>query len=534
MKLNLINMSLMAATAAVIAGCASQPTVSARQDQNITSIDQGQASYDSFGRRWNDVPAAAPAAKPAPAPAAKPAAHVEEPMAGGMGSCSSEIKSGIVHLGKKVPAEVQLGKEYMTELNASAMACAENVVITDHVPAGATYVRSEPAAQVDGDKLVWNVKDMEPGAAQNIKVWLRADKEGKLASCATIKADPKVCGEVRVVKADIQLTKTEPANVTVCDPIPVTLVVKNTGSSALTGVKVTDSLPAGLTSEGKSSLAFDAGTLAPGESKEFKFNAAASKVGNYVNNASVTSDQGVTAKASASTAVHQAVLAIICKAREEQYLGRSFDVCYTVSNTGDAPSAGSQVVVSVPAGATFKSATAGGHVVGSTVVWDLGTLNANAPQTLCATFVSATAGTYSFAGTAKGACATSTSTACSTKVIGIAAILLQKADDPDPVAIGDTTTYTVKITNQGSAADSNVKMVVTIAPELVPVSATDGGSISGNTVTFPTVASLAAKAEVTYKIVAKGVKAGDGRTKFSLTSGILDSPVLAEESTTVY
>ena len=70
-------MSLMAATAAVIAGCASQPTVSARQDQNITSIDQGQASYDSFGRRWNDVPAAAPAAKPAPAPAAKPAAHVE-------------------------------------------------------------------------------------------------------------------------------------------------------------------------------------------------------------------------------------------------------------------------------------------------------------------------------------------------------------------------------------------------------------------------------------------------------------------------
>jgi len=532
MKLNLMKTALTAATAVIIAGCASQPTITARQDQTIDSIDQGKASYDSFGRRWSDAPAAAPADKAVPA--AKSAAPAAEPMAAAQGSCSSEIKSGIVHLGKKVPAEVQLGKEYVTELNASAVACAQDVVITDHIPAGATFVRSEPPAQVDGDKLVWKVADMDPGATENIKVWLRADKEGKLGSCATIKADPKVCGEVRVVKADITLTKTEPANVTVCDPIPVTLVVKNNGSSQLTGVKVSDSLPAGLTSDGKSSLAFDAGTLAPGESKEFKFNAAAAKVGNYVNNASVTSDQGVTAKASASTAVHQAVLAISCKARETQYMGRSFDVCYTVSNTGDAPAAGSQVVVAVPAGLTVKSTTAGGHAAGNTIVWDLGTLNANAPQDLCATFVSATAGTFSFSGSAKGACAVPASTACETKVIGIAAILLEKADDPDPVAIGDTTTYTVKITNQGSAPDSNVKMVVTIAPELTPVSATDGGTISGNTVTFPTVSSLAPKAAVSYKIVARGVKAGDARTKFNLTSDILTSPVLAEESTTVY
>jgi len=322
--------------------------------------------------------------------------------------------------------------------------------------------------------------------------------------------------------------------VTVCDPIPVTLVVKNNGSSKLTGVKVADSLPAGLTSDGKSSLQFDAGTLAPGESKEFKFNAAATKTGKYVNNASVTSDQGVTAKASAATTVHQAVLALSCKAREQQYMGRSFDVCYTVSNTGDAPAAGAQVVVAVPAGLTVNSSTAGGHVVGGNLVWDVGTLSANAPKDLCATFSSASAGSFSFNGTAKSTCAAPVSTACETKVIGIAAILLEKADDPDPVAIGETTTYTVKVTNQGSAADNNVLMVVTIAPELVPVSATDGGKIEGQTITFPKVSSLAPKAAVSYKIVAKGAKAGDGRTKFVLTSDILKSPVLAEESTTVY
>ena len=116
----------------------------------------------------------------------------------------------------------------------------------------------------------------------------------------------------------------------------------------------------------------------------------------------------------------------------------------------------------------------------------------------------------------------------------MAAILLEKADDPDPVGIGETTTYTVKITNQGSADDNNVKMVVTIAPELTPVSATGNGAISGQTVTFPAVPKLAPKEAVTYKIVAKGAKAGDGRTRFELNSDMLTSPVIAEESTHVY
>ena len=256
---------------------------------------------------------------------------------------------------------------------------------------------------------------------------------------------------------------------------------------------MTDNLPDGLTSDGKNSLVFDAGTLAPGESKECKFNAAAATTGKYQNSAQATSDQGVSAKASASTAVHQAVLALSCKAREQQYMGRPFDVCFTVSNSGDAPAAGAQVVVPVPAGLTVNSATAGGHVSGNNLVWDLGSLNANAPQDLCATFASANAGTFDFKATAKGTCAAPVSTSCSTKVVGIAAILLEKSDDPDPVAIGDTTTYTVKVTNQGSADDSNVRVVVTIAPELVPVS-TPEGAIDGQTVTCPSCRSLAPKA----------------------------------------
>jgi uncharacterized repeat protein (TIGR01451 family) len=531
-----IQYGLAVAVAAILAGCStpSSLTQSTEHQSNYrsgSSLDEVNAGYDTWGRKMAEpapAPApvetqAAPVAAPAPAPAAGPAPKI---------GCTDPTW-GLIRMTKTMPREAALGSEFAADLSLTAQACAGNVVVLDKVPDNASYVRSEPAATVEGNQLTWKIGDMDAGQTINAKIWFKATKEGTIVNCATVSADPRVCGATRVVNPAIQLTKSEPGDVNVCDPIPVTLVVKNSGSSRLTGVKVTENLPDGLTSDGRNNLVFDAGALAPGESKEFKFNAAAATTGKYQNSAQATSDQGVSAKASASTAVHQAVLAVSCKAREQQYMGRPFDICFTVSNSGDVPAAGAQVVVPVPAGLTVNSATAGGHMSGNNLVWDLGSLGVNAPRDLCATLSSAKAGTFGFEATAKGACAAPVSTSCSTKVVGIAAILLEKADNPDPVAIGETTTYTVKITNQGSADDSDVRMVVTIAPELVPVSASEG-TIAGQTVTMPTVPRLAPKAAVSYTIVAKGVKAGDGHTRFTLSSDVLKSPIAAEESTTVY
>ena len=435
---------------------------------------------------------------------------------------------------KTMPREATLGGEFASDLNITAQACAGNVIVLDKVPDNATYVRSEPAATVEGSQLTWKIGDMDAGQVINAKIWFKATKEGTIVNCATVSADPRVCGATRVVNPAIQLTKSEPKDVIACDPIPVTLVVKNSGSSQLTGVKVSDSLPTGLSSDGKSSLVFDAGTLAPGESKEFKFNATAAGPGNFVNAASVTSDQGVTAKASASTVVHQPVLAISCKAKDQQYMGRSFDVCFTVSNSGDIAAAGTQVMVPVPTGLTFKSATAGGRLSGNNLVWDMDSLAMKTPQELCATFTSATAGTFVFNASAKGACAKQVSTSCETKVIGISALLLEKSDNPDPIQVGETTTYTVKVTNQGTAADTAVKIVVEFPAEIDPVSASNGGVVNGKTVTFPAYPSLAPKQAFEYTIVAKGAKLGDARVKFIRTSDGIPAPTTAEESTRVY
>jgi uncharacterized repeat protein (TIGR01451 family) len=437
-------------------------------------------------------------------------------------------------MNKTMPAEVSLGREFLAELRLTAQACAANVVVRDTVPANASYVRSEPAATVEGKHLTWQVGDLESGDSRDLKFWLKAEQEGTIVNCASVSADPRTCAATHVVRPAIQLVKIAPAEVVICDPIPMTLTVKNTGSSGLTAVKVSDSLPAGLTSDGKSSLAYDVGNLAPGDSREFKFNAAASKTGEFVNQASVSSAQGVTAEASSKTVVREPVLTVACAAPEERYMGRPFDVVFTVANKGDTAAAGSVLEVPVPAGLTVKSAADGGQVSGAKIAWDMGALAVNGSQKVTATFVAANAGNFQFNPSAKGSCAKLVTSTCQTRVVGVAGILLEKADDPDPVGIGETTTYTVKITNQGSTDNNNVRMVVTIAAELTPVSATGDGAISGQTVTFPAVPRLASKEAVSYKIVAKGAKPGDGRTRFELTSDMLTTPVIAEESTHVY
>jgi uncharacterized repeat protein (TIGR01451 family) len=475
--------------------------------------------------KYHPAPAVAKAPEKAPeAPAPAPPAKT---------TCS-DATWGLIKMTKTMPPEVPLGGEFLAELHLAAQACAANVVVRDTVPANATYVRSEPAATVEGKQLTWQVGNLEAGDARDIKLWLKADEEGTIQNCASVSADPRTCAATHVVHPAIQLAKTAPAEVIICDPIPMTLTVKNAGSSALSAVKVSDSLPEGLTSDGKSSLAFDAGNLAPGESKEFKFNATAAKTGEFVNKASVSSAQGVSAEASAKTLVREPVLTVACAAPEQRYMGRPFDVSFTVANKGDAAAAATVLEVPVPEGLTVKSVADGGQAAAGKVSWDVGSLAAEASKKVSATFVAANGGSFQFSPSAKGSCAKLVSAACQTRVVGVAAILLEKADDPDPVGVGETTTYTVKITNQGSADDNNVKMVVTIAPELTPVSATGDGAISGQTVTFPVVPRLAPKEAVTYKIVAKGAKPGDGRTKFELNSDMLTSPVTAQESTHVY
>jgi len=546
--------SLLAALSAalLITGCCS----------TTTAKSSTRSSYGSGTSTKAAKPAPAPQARVTPAPAPAPAPRSS---GGGYGPSHTTFEEGGLKkvrgsmafptglrdssgllLEKVVPAEVMVGKPFSYEyrvINLTDYHLSQIVVsdkVTDNFAAGDATPKSD---SVSGGVATWKIDHLAPRETKTILVTGSASTEGTVTTCGWATYLPILCEPIKVVKPAIELVKTMPAQVTQCDPIPVKLVVKNSGTSPLTGVKVTDTLPSGLTSDVPTT--FDAGTLAPGQSKEFTFNAKASRTGSFTNPAQATSVQGVDATAQASVNVVKPALEIACLTPDikdgplgtkfTEMIGRPFEVCWEVKNTGDAASATTVIEIPVPSGLNFRSATDGGTATGGNLVWNVGSLAPGASKKVCATFSGASGGDYAFKASAKGVCAEPASTSCSVFIQGVNAILVEVVDDPDPIQVGEETTYTIRVTNQGGGLPLlEVAIKATFPAEVDPGAASNGGSAAGKIVTWPVVPSLAVKQAITYTVKGKGLKAADARFQVDVSTRARTNPITELESTTVY
>lgn len=464
-------------------------------------------------------------AKPTPLPAAAPSS----------GLMCSEPTGGPAPMTITMPSETALGNNFTYELGVTAAQCVGNVVVTDLIPEGATFVSSEPPGEQQGNRLRWNLGEMDKGTSATIRVTLRADKEGTLASCAIISADPRTCGQIFVGRPLLALQKTGPETAILGSTITYLVTVSNKGTMVAKNVVIVDDIPDGMISvNDQQRITVDIGDLAPNESKTISGAVKTLKKGKFCNVAKVTSANAGEARAEACTTILQPGLKIAKEGMKEQFLTRNATYNIVVSNTGDTALTGVTVTDPAPAGTTITAAGPSAQATAQQAVWNLGTLQPGEEKTLTLSLTSVVPGNHcnvATVTTTEGL--TETAQAC-TEWRGVGALLLETLDDPDPIQVGETTTYTVRITNQGTADDTNIKVVVEFSPEIDPVSATNGGVVSGKTVTFPAFDRLASKQAFEYKIVGKGAKVGDARTKVTRTSDGIPAPTTAEESTRVY
>lgn len=436
-------------------------------------------------------------------------------------------------ISKNMPPEVAMGEEFMYELSVRAGSCAGDVVVTDLVPEGATYVRSEPAAKVDGRKLTWTLGDLNAGQTQPIKIWVKADKEGTLTSCAMVHALPRACDSTKVGRALIALTKTGPETATLNSEFSYTITVVNRGTSVARNVVVVDDIPEGLTPVGgQRRLTFNVGNMAPGESKSFPVAVRGTTRGKHCNVAAVTTGNAGEAKAEACTTILQPGLKIVKTGMKEQFLSRVAKYAIAVANTGDTVLNGVTVTDTAPAATTIVEAP-GATISGNTATWNVGRLNPGEEKTFAVSLTSMRAGNHCNVAVASSGDGLRQSAEACTIWSGIGAILLEVVDDPDPIRIDDQTTYTIRVTNQGTANLNNISSFAEFDVENSPVS-TSAGTVSGQKVTFPTVPVLAPKASFTYTVKVKGAKTGDARNKVTILCDEIKTPVVEEESTQVF
>jgi hypothetical protein len=190
----------------------------------------------------------------------------------------------------------------------------------------------------------------------------------------------------------------------------------------------------------------------------------------------------------------------------------------------------------LPPEAKFVSASNNGKDELGKVRWNLATLAPGASMKVSVTVMPEGAGTLTNVATAKAVCAEGVSATAKTTVTGIAAVLLEVVDISDPIQVGSNETYEITATNQGSTADTNIRIVCTLedSEQYVSSSGATNGSVAGNTITFAPLPTLAAKAKATWRVVVKAVKAGDIRFTTVMNTDQLTRPVQETEATNLY
>lgn len=466
---------------------------------------------------------------PGPGPAPAPVSQ------GAMNAVSVDWAICLVHVIKSGPAKATIGQTVLYTLDIKCVHDAADVVISDHLPDGVTYVKSEPEAGVNGNVLSWRYRTLNEGDMTTFKVWVRMDREGEMRNCATVSAVPRGCIVTMVGRPALGIQKTGPATAGIGQEVAYNVVVSNTGNTTVEDVVVTDSVPTGMShASGETLLTYRIGNLEPGQSRNIPVSLKTLQRGRFTNRVVAESANAGKVASEATTVVTQPALQLTKTGPREQFIGRTAIYSITVSNPGDAPLSNIVITDTVPEGNRILSAD-GASVEGNRATWRLASLAPDEKQTVQLSLTSPVGGTFNNEAFASAGGLTANA-AAPTLWKGYAGLLLEMIDTVDPIEIGQTTDYVITITNQGTAPDTNIRAVLQVPPQMEVVSAGGAtpGYADGKTVLFDACPRLDPKQAARWTVRVKAVSAGDSRATVRYTSDLIKTPVAKEESTHTY
>jgi len=376
------------------------------------------------------------------------------------------VTESLLNVSCTAPNEAVLGQSYLTEVSVSSVADTSGVVIATKLPAGSTYLRSEPSGAVQGDSVTWQLGALSKGKSQKVKLWLKAGKQGRNGLCFTAVALPTYCVATNIGKPALNITKKGPATANLNENVTYQVVVKNTGTAVAKNVTVTDNVPNGLVhASGKRALSFPVGDLAPGASKTIAVTMKATKRGKVCNVAVAKSDSTPTVQAQACTQIMKKNLQLTVNCPQRKFVNERGNTQITISNPGDVTLTGTVLTAVLPSQVSLVSADAAPQKNGNTLIWKVGNLGANKSKTYKLTLLGKVEGEHCVKvtiTTAEGLTKTST---CCTKWIGQPKLQITKTG-PATAKLGSNFSYTVTVKSVGTGVAKNVVVTDNLPSQL--------------------------------------------------------------------
>lgn len=473
--------------------------------------------------------------------------------------------SSTVKIEKTFPKRAILGESFRYRIKVTNLTtlAIENVNVVERIPRTFEITQSTPEIyDSDDSRVAWVLGKLEPHESREIFVEGRASTKQAVPCCTNVNFNlPDLCLSTDVIEPAIAHAISTPPQHLVCDTMPLSYEVNNTGQTNLKEVWVKILLPRGARhADGNTQeIVKNIGSLAAGETRRgqemiflespgtYKFDSSvqATSIHPYQNmsftqstSRSPSLSQGISAEASVvSTRAVQPVLALkVMPKRDVQFIGRVVGYEIRVMNTGDAEAQSTMVEASIPEVTTFNAASTDGTVSRNTVRWNLGTLGPGESRRMAVDLNGLKAGTARTLVKASGNCCEPVTAEAVTQIVGIPALLVEVIDKEDPIELFDEVIYQIRITNQGSAEATKVQ----VSAKLEQMSLIEGSGYSipqereGGTISFDMIPVLPPKVQVSWELRVRANKVGDQRFQVTVESFEMARPVIETEATQIY
>jgi uncharacterized repeat protein (TIGR01451 family) len=474
----------------------------------------------------------------------------------GRGETRVDWQAPQISVNTTAPPTVPIGQEAnfaLSVINSGQLETKE-ITLRDTLPAGFTYVRSDPPATVEGNDLIWTLTGLTGGQSHNIKLVCRPTKAGPGAQKAVatsgdgLRAENLTSTQVTVPQLIVKLDG--PTGGFIGVPVEYTITVTNPGTGAANNVVLSDDFDGGLEHDTHSNpVKKTLGTLAGGETKTEKLQLTPRQAGRLFNRVTATADGDLSAHADHAIDASPGKLKIDMSGPTLRIQNRPAAFTIRVSNTGDVPLDNLIVRDQLPPELTFVSAGQGGTPVNGEVVWQLGTIKPSEQKSLdlTAQCVKPTPRSLNVA-VATATPGLTVQTESAIEIDGLPALRLDVQDLKDPVEVGGNTRYQIDVLNQGTLAGTKVEVRAVVPPELKVLTAKGPTAyrVDGNQLIFTAVESLPAGQRLSYTVDVQALKvgtpsptsvattkSGDVRFRVELRSATEQDPVVQEESTTI-
>jgi uncharacterized repeat protein (TIGR01451 family) len=196
-------------------------------------------------------------------------------------------------LQRLAPGAAKAGQPFSYELivrNVGSMPAAA-ARLEEVLPRGSRYAGGQPLAVYQGERLVWDLQPIAPGAERRVRVDVEPAQGGAWKSEATLTVAVSQSQEILVSAAPPpMLTVSAPAGVTVGYPVNFAIRVTNSGTAPLANVVLGVRLSPGLQHLQGDAIEGPLGELGPGKSRDVLLETVTTEAGRLTLDATVLSN----------------------------------------------------------------------------------------------------------------------------------------------------------------------------------------------------------------------------------------------------